>query len=167
MDTKQIKVKVDRGVFHSIVSEITPEIMDDSQQPEWSVKELDKLYDRLFVDNYDNLFDLELSQQGWEESGILQADEVTLEFFRKYLKMPKATLEELCKECLRLKDIAYDPTLTCQPDYPNRQIKQWRVSKEKIINAITLATLPWKHYLIDEEIEQIAQAIVKLVEGER
>ena len=64
MDTKQIKVKVDRGVFHSIVSEITPEIMDDSQQPEWSVKELDKLYDRLFVDNYDNLFDLELSQQG-------------------------------------------------------------------------------------------------------
>ena len=64
MDTKEIKVKVDRGVFHSIVSEITPEIMDDSQQPEWSVKELDKLYDRLFVDNYDNLFDLELSQQG-------------------------------------------------------------------------------------------------------
>lgn len=29
----------------------------------------------------------------------LKADEVTLEFFRKYLKMPNATLEELCRKC--------------------------------------------------------------------
>ena len=37
------------------------------------------------------------------ESGVLNADEVTLEFFREYLKMPQGTLEDMCREIFRLK----------------------------------------------------------------
>lgn len=38
-----------------------------------------------------------------KEDGVIKADEVTLKFFRKYLKMPKATLEEMCREIIALK----------------------------------------------------------------
>jgi hypothetical protein len=34
--------------------------------------------------------------------GEIKADEVTIAFFQKYLKMPDANLEELCRECQRL-----------------------------------------------------------------
>lgn len=37
------------------------------------------------------------------DEGIIHADEVTLAFFRKYLEMPKGTLEDLCREIIRLK----------------------------------------------------------------
>ncbi len=36
---------------------------------------------------------------------ILQADEVTLAFLRKYVGIPNATLEELCQEIIRLREI--------------------------------------------------------------
>ena len=39
------------------------------------------------------------------QEGILKADEVTLEFFRTCLKMPNATLEDLCREIVRLKTV--------------------------------------------------------------
>jgi len=38
-----------------------------------------------------------------EETGVLQADEVTLGFFRKYLEMPEGNLEDMCREIIRLK----------------------------------------------------------------
>lgn len=38
---------IDRKTFHMIACEFKPSIAFDSQQPEWSVGELDKLYDAL------------------------------------------------------------------------------------------------------------------------
>ncbi len=40
-----------------------------------------------------------------KESRELKADEVTLEFFRKYLEMPGENLENLCVEIIRLKKV--------------------------------------------------------------
>jgi hypothetical protein len=51
-----------------------------------------------------------LQIKGEGEIGVLKADEVTLEFFRKYLEMPEGTLEDLCREIIRLKI----PTLTSE-----------------------------------------------------
>lgn len=39
----------------------------------------------------------------FHENGVIDAHEVTLEFFRKYLKMPGANLEDMCLECMKLK----------------------------------------------------------------
>lgn len=39
-----------------------------------------------------------------ESGGVLEADKVTLAFFQKYLDKPDATLEELCREIIDLKD---------------------------------------------------------------
>ena len=44
-----------------------------------------------------------LAEREWKEAKYIQADEVTLAFFQKYLDMPKGTLEELCQEIIKLK----------------------------------------------------------------
>lgn len=44
-------IKLDRQRFHTIMCEHIPSIAEDSQQPEWSSKELDEAYDDLIGTN--------------------------------------------------------------------------------------------------------------------
>ena len=81
------------------------------------------LYFDKVIDSILTLLRTEVEKATCSETGCITADEVTLEFFRKYLKMPKATLEGLCRKIETLVEPASEEKiLECMTNYQSENV---------------------------------------------